>query len=298
MTHHPESCSTRRVAFALFGVLVAASFVLASGEQAAAPAAEQQRQSIADVDARTVRYPSGTASIEAYLVTPKRAGPHPAVVVVHDDQGLTDPMREIARQFATAGFVALAPNLASRVGDTALDQQRGAAMGQGSPVAQLPLNQTTADVTAAFTFLQKDPGVDALKISAVGFGWGGWRAFKMAEQIPTLYRAVVFYGTTPTDDQLNTIRAPILGHYAEYDFQTTAGVLVTQRKLGDKFTYHIYPDTDRGFFGGSSGAIDFIALTRARDDAADRTLTHDKSQGGAAAALRLAWERTLTFLRS
>ncbi len=286
-----------KVSLAILGGLVV-YLVSGSSGRGAMLAAEQQAQSIADVEAQSVRYPAGSASMEAYLARPKRAGKHPAVVVVHDDQGLNDAIREITRQFAVAGLVAVAPNLASRSGGAAPAQQPGAAMGQqGSPIAQLPVNQTVEDVKAAFAFAQKDPGVDGTKISAVGFGWGGWRAFKMAEQLPTLYRAVVFYGTTPTDDQLNKIRAPILGHYAEYDFQTTAGVLVTKRTLGDRFTYHIYPDTDRGFFGGSSGAIDFIALTRGRDDAADRTVG-DKAQAGAAAAVRQAWERTLAFLRS
>jgi carboxymethylenebutenolidase len=278
------------------GVVTAYAF---SGTSGSAATFERQAPAAADVDAKTVHYPSGGASIEAYVARPKSAGKPPAVVIVHDDQGLNDAIREIARQFAAAGFVALAPNLASRPGRAPAAQQRGAGTGQqGSPLTELPLNQTVEDVKAAFAFAQTDPGVDATKISAVGFGWGGWRAFKMAEQIPTLYRAVVFYGTTPTDDQLSQIRAPILGHYAEYDFQTTAGVLVTKRRLGDKFTYHIYADTDRGFFGGSSGAIDFITITRGRDDAADRAAGGDKSQTGAAAAGRLAWERTLAFLRS
>src|SRR3954449_10842053 len=64
----------------------------------------------------TVRYASGSASIEAVLQRPATsdAARSPAVIVVHDDQGVNDAMRGVARQFATEGFVALVPNLASR----------------------------------------------------------------------------------------------------------------------------------------------------------------------------------------
>ena len=121
--------------------------------------------------------------------------------------------------------------------------------------------------------------------------------FKLAEQVPTLYRAVVFYGTTSDSEELNKIRTPILGHYAEYDFQTTANVLASKRRLGERFSYQIYPDTDRGFWSGSSGAIDYTALTRV----GQMTLSGERRARWdplAQRAVLQAWERTLAFLRS
>lgn len=59
-------------------------------------------------------------SIEGYLAEPQREiagqGPWPGVVVVHDVFGLTRDTRLITERFATAGFVALAPDLYSRGG--------------------------------------------------------------------------------------------------------------------------------------------------------------------------------------
>jgi carboxymethylenebutenolidase len=262
--------------------------------------------SAGEVTAQSVRYPSGSATIEAFLARP--SGPStrklPAVIVVHDDQGLNDAMRETTRLFASSGYVALAPSLTSRSGAAA----RGAASGgqpaappggRGSVTAGLLPSQTAADVRAAFAYLQKDAQVDASKISVVGFGWGGWRAFKLAEQVPSLHRAVIFYGTTTDDEQLQKIRAPILGHYAEYDFRTTANALATKRRLADRFTYYIYPDTDRGFFGGSSGAIDYVALIRDRPAEALPPAIGDQAANAAAqTAAKQAWDRTLAFLRA
>lgn len=248
------------------------------------------------VAGQTVEYRSGTTNIEAYLVRPSTDGGarSPAVIVIHDDQGLTDAVRATARLFAAEGFVAIAPDLVSRLADQ--PQQVPAGRGRRpAPVARLSLGQTVQDVTGAFAFLGADPDVDTDRISVVGFGWGGWRAFKLAELTPTLHRAVVFYGTTSDDRQLHKIRAPVLGHYAGYDFLTTAQVLATRRRLGERFTYYIYADMDRGFFGGSRGAIDYDALVRGR--ASQTPPQTDIASAAVTDAVRLAWTRTLDFLR-
>jgi carboxymethylenebutenolidase len=246
---------------------------------------------------QTVDYPSGTSRIEAHIGRPATdSGARlPAVIVIHDNQGLTDAVRDAVRLLAAEGFVALAPDLVSRVASRAEPAPAGRGR-RPAPVAALSLGQTVQDVTAAFAFLQADAGVDPDRISVVGFGWGGWRAFKLAESTPTLHRAVVFYGTTSNDRQLHQIRASVLAHYAEYDFQTTAQALATKRRLGERFTYYIYPDMDRGFLGESSGAIDYVALVRGRATATAPSRT-DTTVAGLTDAVRLAWRRTLDFLR-
>lgn len=261
--------------------------------------AQAPRQAAA-VDAQTVKYPSGNAQIESYIARPRTPGKHPAIIVVHDDLGLNEPIRNVARLFAQAGFVALAPNLLSRGGAAPAQPAMGP---QRPPASRLPVNQTVQDVRAGFTFLEKDAGVDATKISAIGLGWGGFRVWRLAQQVPTLHRAVVFYGVTPSDDQLGKISAPVLGHYAQYDFLLTASVLKTQKQLGKKFTYHVYP-TDRGFFGGGSSgsAIDITALAGEVDLfalSAPGSAPQKAAPGRAEAApARLALERTLAFLRN
>jgi carboxymethylenebutenolidase len=259
----------------------------------------------ADGSGQTVRYTSGSASIEAVLHRPAKteSTKSPAVLVVHDDQGVNDAMRAVARQLAAEGFVALIPNLISRTtGPVDRGSQAGApattqGRGRGSVVAGLPLPQTVDDVKAAFAFLQKDGGVDATKIAVIGYGWGAWRALKLAEQTASLYRTVVYYGTTPDAAQQATIRTPVLGHYAEYDFQTTGNALATKQRLGDRFTYFIYPDTDRGFAGGGSGAMDFSAAAAESLNAGTAAGAPRSPQAVAQTAAKQSWDRTLLFLR-
>jgi carboxymethylenebutenolidase len=266
-------------------------------------AAQQPRgsASAAAVDSDTIRYSSGTAQIETYVARPKTTGKHPAIIVVHDDLGLNDAIRNIAQLFARAGFVAFAPNLASR-GTAALPPTSGTMGERTQNRLGLPPAQTVNDLLAAFAYVQQDANVEATKISAVGLGWGGYRVWKMAERLPALHRGVIFYGVTPTEDEITTINTPILGHYAQYDFVLTASVLKTKKQLGQKFTYYVYPTT-RGFFGGGSAnsALDIAALTGEADIEAlqaDRKAERTTPTKGDTPPARQALERTLAFLRN
>ena len=62
----------------------------------------------------SIETPNG--SIDAVLEIPSGHGPRPGVVVIHDAFGLREPHREIVRQIADNGFLAVAPNLFARGG--------------------------------------------------------------------------------------------------------------------------------------------------------------------------------------
>ena len=229
--------------------------------------ATPEQEPAANMDAAMVQYVSGVANLDAYVAKPKGGGKNPAVIVVHDNQGLNDSMREVTRQFAAAGFVAMAPDLASRLGAQKTPGQSMQAINQLAPT------QTVQDLRAAFAYLQKDPDVDPAKISAVGFGWGGWRSFMLATSVSDLYRAVVYSGATPTQSFEN-VHAPVLGNYAQYDFRVTGNALWTEKTMheaGKQFTYYVYPNVYRAFYS-------------------------EGPQYNADAA-KLAWSRTLEFLK-
>jgi carboxymethylenebutenolidase len=225
----------------------------------------------ASVDTSTVTYDSGGVNISAYLAKPNDGGKHRAVIVVHDNQGLTDEVRNPAQKFAAEGFVALAPDLLSRTGGTKTPDQAAAAVRELDPMS------TVADLQAAFAYLEKSSDVDSGKISVVGFGWGGWRSFMLASVTPTLYRVVVYSGATPVDIVgLQNIRTPIMGNYGQYDFQNAGDTIwtsKTMKQLGKQYTPYIYPQVQAGFYNSKSRQYD----------------------GDAA---KTAWTRTLEFLKS
>ncbi len=255
-----------KLAMATAGVFLSTSYFLNLSGWAASVKPAQEAQS-ANVEATTVQYDSGGINIDAYVAKPKGGGKNPGVIVIHDNQGLNDAMREVTRQFAAAGFVAMAPDLASRLGASKPAGQVLQTINQLSP------NLTVQDLRAAFAYLQKDADVDPAKISAVGFGWGGWRSFMLATSVPELYRAVVYSGATPTQGFEN-VHAPVLGNYAQYDFRVTGNAIWTEKTMhdaGKEFTYYVYPSVYHAFY--SAGP-----------------------QYNADAA-KLAWTRTLDFLK-
>jgi carboxymethylenebutenolidase len=255
-----------KFSMATAGVLLSTSYFLDLSGWAAGAKPAREAQS-AGVDAEMRQYDSDGINIDAYVAKPKGGGKNPAVIVIHDNQGLNDPMREVTTQFAAAGFVAMAPDLASRLGAAKPAGQATQAINQLSPTL------TVQDLRAAFSYLQKDPDVDPAKISAVGFGWGGWRSFMLATSVPELYRAVVYSGATPTQGFEN-VHAPVLGNYAQFDFRVTGNAIWTEKTMhdaGKNFTYYVYPSVYHAFY--SAGP-----------------------QYNADAA-KLAWTRTLDFLK-
>lgn len=263
--------------------------------------------------AETVRYPSGSARIEAAISRPSEsagqtapsspslppgASRRPAVLIVHDDLGLNETIRALADLFARAGFVALAPDLASRGPGT--QPMSTGTLGTGTTNRlRLPIAQTVSDTVAGFAFLQQQPDVDAARISAIGVGWGGFRVWRLAQQTPTLHRAVVFYAVSPTDGSLAGVTSRVMGHYAQHDFILSAGALATQKQMGQKFSYHVYP-TGRGFLSGASKAVDPARLARELDvttTAADRGPQASAAGADDHAVATLALRRTLAFLR-
>lgn len=241
---------------------VATYSLLGLGAWGAKPKVSLPGQAV-DLDAHMVQYPLGSLSIRAYLAKPRGAGKHSAVIVVHSTHGLDDKIEDVSRRLAMNGFVVLAPDLVSRV----------ASPGPGA-VDHLPAAQTVYDLNAGYDFLASDPDVDASKISVLGFGWGGWRAFMLAEQKPTIFRAVIYYGVTPSTG-LENIQAPILVHYAQYDFRNTGNAISTEnamKNLGKKFTYYVYPEATADFVNSSN--------------------PHNT------VATELSWQRTIDFLRS
>ncbi len=258
----------KRKRFTLFlSAVVIISFAGLFLAPIALPLAAAQDAAAPSVSSETIHYDSGGFNIEAFVAKPAGAGKHPAVLVIHDNQGLNDSVRDIAKEFAAAGFFALAPDFTSRLGGTRTPGQMAQAVGQLSP------NLTVQDARAAFAYLQNDPDVDAAKISTVGYGWGGWRSFMLAVSVQELNRAVVYCGSPPSQS-LDAVHAPVLAHYAQYDFRTTGNALLTEKTMneaGKKFTYFVYPQVNRGFYASGT--------------------QYD------AAAAKLAWTRTLDFLK-
>src|SRR5439155_771186 len=174
--------------------------------------------------ARDVEYPGDAGTMFGYLAEPKNAQrPQPGVIVVHENRGLVDHIKDVARRVARAGFVALAPDLLSRQGGTKLFTD---ATTQAQAYGRTLPQERLADLYSTMTFLKLQPTVMWQRLGAVGFCAGGGNCWSLAVGAPDLNAVVIYYGTpVPAVDQLDSLRASVLAHYAETDRTLSNNVL-------------------------------------------------------------------------
>jgi carboxymethylenebutenolidase len=64
----------------------------------------------------SVDSPQGNGKIDGYFVTPAKAGKYPAIVVIHENRGLTPYIEDVTRRLAVANFIAFAPDALTPLG--------------------------------------------------------------------------------------------------------------------------------------------------------------------------------------
>jgi carboxymethylenebutenolidase len=187
----------------------------------------------------------GGRPLDAYRVAPDGAGPFPGVVIIHEIFGLNENIRDIARRFASEGYVALAVDLFSG-GNRALCLLR---IFQGMLVRPLH-NGVVRQLQMALDAIQAYPMVDGSRIGAIGFCMGGGYALQLACVDGDLRAASVFYGMNPRPLSAVARACPIVGSYPEQDF--TAGsakkLEAALTRLSVPHDIKIYPGAKHSFF--------------------------------------------------
>lgn len=234
-----------------------------------------QAEMIAADDARLnaagITYPGAGGEMKGYLVTPKDAsGKLPAVIVIHENRGLNPHIRDVARRMALEGFVALAPDFLSPSGGTPDDEDKAREM-----IGALDAGQTVENGKATVAFLAAHEAANG-NTGAMGFCWGGGLVNRLAVNAPDLKAGVAYYGAQPKAEDVPSIEAALLLHYAGLDDRINAGIEDYRKALTDNgkdFTIHIYDGVNHAFNNDTSAA-------RYDKEAAD-----------------LAWSRTVEFFK-
>lgn len=230
---------------------------------------------IADNDERLIvegiTYPGGAGEMKGYLAIPRNAeGRLPAVIVIHENRGLNPHIRDVARRMALEGFVALAPDFLSPNGGTPANEDEARNMFQS-----LDMVATVANAEATRAFLAGHDKSNG-KVGAIGFCWGGGMVNRMAVASPDLGAGVAYYGSQVPADQVPSIKAPLMLHYAGLDERINAGIEAYKQALdanGKTYELFVYDGVNHAFNNDTSAA------------------RYDK------AAADLAWSRTVAFLK-
>jgi len=181
----------------------------------------------------------------------RRGGP--AVIVIHENRGLNDHIRDVARRTALAGFRALAPDFLAPLGGTPADEDRARTMiGSLGPAA------TSADAVATASWLRSRAGGAHRRVGAVGFCWGGGMVNRLAVAAGgALDAGVSFYGPGPDPAQAEEVGAALLVILAERDQRVNATALpwvAALRSAGKRVESIVYPGVDHAFHNDTSAA--------------------------------------------
>ncbi|HEX9653432.1 MAG TPA: dienelactone hydrolase family protein [bacterium] len=197
-----------------------------------------------------VKVKQGEREVHAYLTFPEVSEKVLAVLVIHENMGLTDWVRTVADGLAEAGYIAIAPDLLSGAapeGGRTIDfASRDAAR---EAIYNLPPDQVTADLNAIFEYVAKLPAANG-KVAVAGFCWGGAQTFRYATNRADLKAAFVFYGTGPDSSAISGIRCPVYGFYGGNDNRVNASIpKITEWMEGAGKIYEpvIYEGAGHGF---------------------------------------------------
>ncbi|MGE3315107.1 MAG: dienelactone hydrolase family protein [Planctomycetaceae bacterium] len=209
-------------------------------------------------------------TVRTFVVFPETKEPAAAVVVIHENKGLTDWVRGVADQLAEAGFVAIAPDFLSQTGPGggATDAYPSIdAATQG--IYKLDPKQVLEDLDAAVDFAKGLKSANG-KVAVAGFCWGGGKSFEAAAHNSRISAAFVFYGSAPNEATLGKIAVPVHGFYGENDNRITGQVpAVTEQMKKLKKTYSpiVYSDAGHGFMRTGETAKADDPNRKARDEA-------------------------------
>lgn len=262
----PREVFLKRLAV-LAGSTAAAMTILPMLENNYAVAATVPEQDI-ELHTEDITYPAGDITMKAYLAKPKKDGKYGAVIIIHENRGLNDHIRDVARRAAKAGYIAIAPDALSAAGGTPTDQDQARQL-----FSQIDAKQNLINFSKGFDYLKSRKDCNGFT-GCVGFCWGGALVNQLAVHVPDLNAAVAFYGRQADVADVPKIKAALQLHYAGLDERINAGIPAYEealKKNNVKYELYLYEGVNHAFHNDTSGA-------RYNE-----------------AAAKLAWKRTLDF---
>jgi len=191
------------------------------------------------------------------------------VLVVHENRGLNPYIEDVARRFAVANFIALAPDGLTSVGGYPGDDEKGAEL-----FRKVDGPKMMEDFVAAANWLKARPESSG-KLGAIGFCFGGGIVNQLAVRMPDLAAGAPFYGAQPSAEDTAKIKAAMMLHYADPAKDANIGKRIPEYEAALKanhknYQLFVYEGAQHGFHN-------------------DTTPRYDE------AAAKLAWTRTLEF---
>jgi carboxymethylenebutenolidase len=221
-----------------------------------------------ELETEMISFEAGSDTMFAYTAKPAKGIHLGGVIVIHENRGLNEHIKDVTRRAAKAGYLAMAPDALSDAGGTPASEDEARNL-----FSKLDNDKNLEHFIQAVRFLRARKDCN-LKVGCVGFCWGGGIANQLAVYVPDLNAAVAFYGRQPDAADAAKIKAPLQLHYAGLDERIDAGIPAFETALkaaGVHYELYMYPNVNHAFHNDTSAA-------RYNAEAA-----------------QLAWKRTLDF---
>ncbi len=196
---------------------------------------------------RDLRYFDDDTATVGYLSVPEGDGPFPALILVHEWNGLVDRVRQMADAMAAEGYVSLAVDLYG--GRTGSSREENMAL-----VREVRSDQESmiANLNAALSFLKSRDDVTG-RVAAMGWCFGGGVALTFALDGENHEGTAIFYGQLVDDpDRLARIDHRVYGTFAELDDGIPPDAVrsfeAALRDAGVPNDVHIYDGVNHGFW--------------------------------------------------
>lgn len=196
---------------------------------------------------QTLNYLPDDAETTGYLAVPEGDGSYPALILVHEWNGLNDRVRQVADAFAAEGYVALAADLFS--GQTGSNPGENRAL---TREARDNMDQVVANLNTAAAYL-RDRTDTSGKVAVMGWCFGGGIALSYGLDGDAHEGTAMFYGQLVQDPEvLQRITHEVYGTFAREDSGIPAAeveqFVEALRTAGIENDVHIYDEVNHGFW--------------------------------------------------
>jgi carboxymethylenebutenolidase len=254
----------------LIGGTAALSTILPALEGSYAASA-QVTEDDSDLLISTAEFSSPNGIIKGYLAQPKQAKKRlGAVLVIHENRGLTPHIKDVTRRIAKEGFIALGIDGLSQFGGTPINEDEGRTL-----IGKLDAKQNIENMLSGLSYLRTLKNSNQ-KTACIGFCWGGGVVNDLAAADPALTLGAPYYGRQIDAALVPKIKAKLMLHYAGLDERINAGIPAYENALKSNqidYQLFIYEGAQHAFNNDSSPA-------RYQKEPAD-----------------LAWSRTINFFK-
>ncbi|MFL6334070.1 MAG: dienelactone hydrolase family protein [Pyrinomonadaceae bacterium] len=217
------------------------------------------------LEAGDVKITVRDGEMPGYRAMPAKGRNLPVALVVQEIFGVHEHIKDICRRFAKLGYLAVAPSLYYRQGDTTQLQMEEIM----KVVGRVPDEQVMADLDSAVAYARATGKSDGKRVGITGFCWGGRVVWLYAAHSKEVDAGVAWYGrlvaapnAKPNPlmpkqpiDLVDELHAPVLGLYGAKDQgipvesveQMRAALKNSKSKAARTSEIIVYPEAGHGF---------------------------------------------------